>query len=350
MCSHVNSLAIEGTCTGEHSVGIGKEKTSSRNGMVHQGIDPLGLFNPGKLYLDDPDNSVRARVPPKAITRRAREDQSQQNHVGDCRGDSLLVDELRPYKHRSRQLDSIRSVRRYLVLERRITALYCAGARIAQSAEEAGVGEKAEKNETERERASCQANTKRNQKLFDQRTRIDIECNRATEELHIATGRIEQLRNECGVQSRLVEENKTLALERAHLFDLMTNVQKIHNNLERAGENDRRRLESQLQTLESQTQDLRAQLVQERDTIWHIKQKEIKLKELRSHLDRNMQGLSKTRESLISAETSKNHLEERVSDLNRQIQGSEEKPAVYERRPATDCRISAAKIQVTSSN
>jgi len=135
-------------------------------------------------------------VPPKAITRRAREDQSQQNHVGDCRGDSLLVDELRPYKHRSRQLDSIRSVRRYLVLERRIAALYCAGARIAQSAEEAGVGEKAEKNETERERASCQANTKRNQKLFDQRTRIDIECNRATEELHIATGRIEQLHNE----------------------------------------------------------------------------------------------------------------------------------------------------------
>ncbi len=39
--------------------------------------------------------------------------------------------------------------------------------------------------------------TKRNQKLFDQWTRIDIECSRATEELQIATGRIEQLRNEC---------------------------------------------------------------------------------------------------------------------------------------------------------
>ncbi|KAF8336766.1 hypothetical protein F5887DRAFT_566692 [Amanita rubescens] len=82
--------------------------------------------------------------------------------------------------------------------------------------------------------------TKRNQKLFDQWTRIDIECSRATEELQIATGRIEQLRNECanlraekkiweGVQSRLVEENKTLALERAHLSDLMSNVQKMHN-------------------------------------------------------------------------------------------------------------------------
>ena len=39
--------------------------------------------------------------------------------------------------------------------------------------------------------------TKRNQQLFDQLTRVDIECSRATEDLHIATGRIEQLRNEC---------------------------------------------------------------------------------------------------------------------------------------------------------
>ncbi|KAF8340155.1 hypothetical protein F5887DRAFT_919553 [Amanita rubescens] len=172
--------------------------------------------------------------------------------------------------------------------------------------------------------------TKRNQKLFDQWIRIDIECSRATEELQIATGQIEQLRNESanlraekkiwevrysnrliqfsvstldlGVQSRLVGENKTLALERGHLSDLVSNVQKMHNDLERAGENDRRSLESQ--------QELRAQLVQERDTIRHINlQKEIKLKELQSHLDRN-------------------------------VQGSEEKLSVYKRRPVADHGIS----------
>jgi nucleoprotein TPR len=55
------------------------------------------------------------------------------------------------------------------------------------------------------------------------------------------------------VQGRLVEENKTLAMERSHLSDLMGNVQKMHNDLERSGENDRRRLESQLQMLEGQT-------------------------------------------------------------------------------------------------
>jgi nucleoprotein TPR len=61
-----------------------------------------------------------------------------------------------------------------------------------------------------------------------------------------------------------------------------------------------------------------------------------------------MQDLSKTRESLVGAETSKKHLEERVADLNRQIQGNDEKLAVYERRPAADRGISNSLGQDTS--
>lgn len=45
-----------------------------------------------------------------------------------------------------------------------------------------------------------------------------------------------------------------------------------------------------------------------------------------------MQELSKTRESLVGAETSKKHLEERVEELTKHLQGNEEKLAVYERR------------------
>jgi hypothetical protein len=45
------------------------------------------------------------------------------------------------------------------------------------------------------------------------------------------------------------------------------------------------------------------------------------------------QELSKTRESLVGAQTSKDHLEVRVEELTRQLQGNEEKLAVYERRP-----------------
>jgi regulator of replication initiation timing len=54
------------------------------------------------------------------------------------------------------------------------------------------------------------------------------------------------------VESRLVEENKALVMERSHLSDLMANVQKMQNDVDRSSENDRRRLESQVQLLENQ--------------------------------------------------------------------------------------------------
>lgn len=186
--------------------------------------------------------------------------------------------------------------------------------------------------------------TKRNQQLFDQWTRVDVECSRVTEDLQISNGRVEQLRNECAnlraekkiwesVQGRLVEENRTLAMERSHLSDLMGNVQKMHNDLERSGENDRRRLENQLQMLEGQTQDLRTQLSQERDAVRQLSlQKDIEAKELQNRLDKMVSEVSKTREALVGAETSKKHLEQRVEELNKRLQGNEEKLAVYERR------------------
>ncbi|KDQ62646.1 hypothetical protein JAAARDRAFT_54566 [Jaapia argillacea MUCL 33604] len=186
--------------------------------------------------------------------------------------------------------------------------------------------------------------SKRNQQLYDQYTRIDIECNRVSEDLLAASSRVEQLRNECAnlraekkiwesVQSRLVEENKALASERSQLSGLMANVQKMHNDLEQSGQNDRRRLENQIQMLESQTQDLRTQLSHERDSVRHVSlQREIDLKDLQARLDRTTQELSKTRESLVGAETSKKHLEERVQDISKQLRGNEEKLTVYERR------------------
>ncbi|KAJ6608141.1 FAD-linked oxidase-like protein [Mycena sp. CBHHK59/15] len=55
------AIALDGTCTGEHGVGIGKREflveelglgTVELMKTVKRAIDPLGLFNPGKLYPD----------------------------------------------------------------------------------------------------------------------------------------------------------------------------------------------------------------------------------------------------------------------------------------------------------
>ncbi|KIM43182.1 hypothetical protein M413DRAFT_9931 [Hebeloma cylindrosporum] len=189
---------------------------------------------------------------------------------------------------------------------------------------------------------------KRNTVLHEQRLRYEVQCTRLADELQVALLNVETLRNEGAnlraekkiwesVQDRLVEENRSLAMERSHLSDLMSNVQKMHNDLERSGENDRRRLESQLQMLEGQTQDLRAQVVQERDSARQISlQKELELKELQARLEKKAQEFAKTREALVEAQTSRKHLEEKVEGLTRQLKGNEEKLSVYERRPASD--------------
>ncbi|KAL0961345.1 hypothetical protein HGRIS_006301 [Hohenbuehelia grisea] len=59
------AIALDGTCTGEHGVGIGKKKyleeelgpgTVELMKTIKRAIDPHGLFNPGKLYPDSPKN------------------------------------------------------------------------------------------------------------------------------------------------------------------------------------------------------------------------------------------------------------------------------------------------------
>ncbi|KAJ7151823.1 FAD-linked oxidase-like protein [Mycena crocata] len=58
------AIALDGTCTGEHGVGVGKREflveelgagTVALMKTIKRAVDPLGLFNPGKLYPDDVD-------------------------------------------------------------------------------------------------------------------------------------------------------------------------------------------------------------------------------------------------------------------------------------------------------
>lgn len=54
------ALALEGTCTGEHGVGVGKKKylikelgqsTVDLMWMIKNAVDPLNIMNPGKVRI-----------------------------------------------------------------------------------------------------------------------------------------------------------------------------------------------------------------------------------------------------------------------------------------------------------
>ncbi|KAJ8482269.1 hypothetical protein ONZ51_g5470 [Trametes cubensis] len=65
------AIALDGTCTGEHGVGIGKREylmeelgpdTVELMWTIKQAIDPLDIMNPGKLYPDMSKDDMSSRV------------------------------------------------------------------------------------------------------------------------------------------------------------------------------------------------------------------------------------------------------------------------------------------------
>lgn len=57
----INAINLEGTCTGEHGIGMGKRKfllieksseTIELMKQIKQTLDPKGLLNQGKIFVD----------------------------------------------------------------------------------------------------------------------------------------------------------------------------------------------------------------------------------------------------------------------------------------------------------
>ena len=66
------AIALDGTCTGEHGVGIGKREylveelgagTVGLMKKIKAVIDPLGLFNPGKVSASSLKCTVQLLIP-----------------------------------------------------------------------------------------------------------------------------------------------------------------------------------------------------------------------------------------------------------------------------------------------
>ncbi|GAA6059180.1 hypothetical protein JCM10212_005525 [Sporobolomyces blumeae] len=172
----------------------------------------------------------------------------------------------------------------------------------------------------------------------------DLSIHRMSEDLLELRSTSEQLRHENtnlkserevtkNVEKRLVEENAALSKERAHLSDLMRNLQTMQNELERSGNEARRRLEENVTRLEGHAADLREKLNQAEDANRQLSlRKEIEGKTFQERLDKLTTEHSSTREALVAAKTSQEHLEQRVRDLVLQIEAKEEKLAIFEGR------------------
>ncbi|GAA5874743.1 hypothetical protein JCM8547_005199 [Rhodosporidiobolus lusitaniae] len=138
------------------------------------------------------------------------------------------------------------------------------------------------------------------------------------------------------VEKRLVDENAALSSERARMAELMRGLQGMQNELERTGEDQRRRLEESVKRLEGQASELKDKLNQVEDANRQLTlRKEIEGKTFQERIDKLTTEHSTTREQLVAAQTSQEHLEQRVRDLVLQVDAKEEKLAVFEGRSST---------------
>lgn len=67
------------------------------------------------------------------------------------------------------------------------------------------------------------------------------------------------------MEARLLQENQSLMKERAHLNEVLTNLQNMQNELERSEGETARRIQAHAEALERELQTARARLTEESD-------------------------------------------------------------------------------------
>ncbi|KAI5479520.1 nucleoprotein TPR [Pseudohyphozyma bogoriensis] len=145
------------------------------------------------------------------------------------------------------------------------------------------------------------------------------------------------------VENRLVEENSALSRERAHLADLMQNLQTMQNGLESSGGGEK---EAGGAGRAFGYPGLRERISHETDASRQLAlRKELEAKTFQDRVDKLTAEHQETREALIMARAAKEHLDQRVADLSAQVTAREEKLRVYEGRTSASEESSQTREQ-----
>ncbi|KAA1133933.1 hypothetical protein PGTUg99_032841 [Puccinia graminis f. sp. tritici] len=158
---------------------------------------------------------------------------------------------------------------------------------------------------------------------------------------HVLQHQVESLTSERevwkGVEGRLVAENTSLTRERNNINDILRNMQVMQGEIERNAEDSRRRLETQLSKSEGQLSELKEKLKVEADLARQATlQRQIEGREYQSKIDKLTGEHLTARENLSAASATKTHLENQVTQLQKQLTMKEERLAVYEGHRRSD--------------
>lgn len=186
---------------------------------------------------------------------------------------------------------------------------------------------------------------KRSQILSEAAAKQDLRTQQVAEDLIEAKGLVESMRNENAnlkaekklwkdIQDRLSQDNENLTNERSRLNTLIANQQTLQNERELSESETRRRLQTQVESLESELNSTKRKLNDEVEESKKAQlRKEYDSQQNQKRIDELATSLSQAREELVAAQTSRDHLQARVDELNIELKSAEERVELLHPRP-----------------
>ena len=186
---------------------------------------------------------------------------------------------------------------------------------------------------------------KRSQVLSEAAAKQDIRTQQVAEELVEANGLIEGMRNENAnlkaekklwkeIQDRLAHENENLMNDRGRLNNLVANQQSLQNERELSHSEALRKLSSDLDSSKAELSTTKRKLDEEVEERKKAQlRKDYDSQQTQKRIDDLATSLSQSREELVAAKTTRDHLQSRVDELVIELKSAEERVQLLQPRP-----------------
>jgi len=185
---------------------------------------------------------------------------------------------------------------------------------------------------------------KRSQTYAEIAAKQDIRTQQVAEELVDTRAQTESMRNDIAnlkaerelwkkIETRLREDNQSLAEEKAKLSKIVTDTQNIANERELADSETRRKLQAQVESLESEGRIVKRKLDEEvEENKKNSLRREYEQDQSRIRIDDLVKSLGNVKEELASARTLKEQHEARIEELKIELRNAEEREQVFHPR------------------
>lgn len=186
---------------------------------------------------------------------------------------------------------------------------------------------------------------KRSQALSDSAAKQDLRVQQVAEEIIEAKGLADSMRNETAnlkaekdfwkrIEKRITEDNENLFNERGRLNALNASLQNLLNEREHSDTEARRRFQTQADNLEKELQATKNKLSEEvEENKRSVQRREYDHEQNQKRIDDLVSSLGNTREELVAAKTTRDHLSTRADGLTIELRSAEERVNVLQSAP-----------------